>query len=90
MSGIFRTIDPPPPLLPASVSSPAVRGWGSNISEDSRHWIGLLQYNPSTVFRIQFCNPSLGPEFGTSDSSFFQTRLKNLCTVRYCTLYIFI
>jgi hypothetical protein len=40
VSGVFRTIDPPPPLHPASVSSPrtkrggwvhtrlAVRGWG--------------------------------------------------------------
>ncbi len=29
----------------------AVRGWGGggvNILEDARHWIGLLQYNPST------------------------------------------
>ncbi len=28
----------------------AVRGWGVNItiSEDARHWIVLLQYNPST------------------------------------------
>ncbi len=26
----------------------AVRGWGVNISEDARHWIGLLQYNPCT------------------------------------------
>ncbi len=26
----------------------AVRGWRVNISEDARHWIGLLQYNPST------------------------------------------
>jgi hypothetical protein len=26
-----------------------VRGWGVNISEDDRHWIGgLLQYTPST------------------------------------------
>ncbi len=24
-------------------------GGGVNISEDARHWIGLLQYNPSTV-----------------------------------------
>jgi hypothetical protein len=48
-----------PLLHPASVSSlrnkgegvhtrRAVRGWGVNISEDARHWIGLLQYNPST------------------------------------------
>jgi hypothetical protein len=61
VSGVFRTIDPPPPLHSASVSSPctkgggyihtrrAVRGWGVNISEDARHWIGLLQYNPSTL-----------------------------------------
>jgi hypothetical protein len=43
VSGVFRSIDPPPPLHPASVSSPR-----TNISEDARHWIGLLQYNPST------------------------------------------
>ncbi len=61
VSGVFRTIDPPPPLHPASVSSPRTKGggytlagrWGGggegvNISEDARHWIGLLQYNPST------------------------------------------
>ncbi len=63
VSGVFRTIDPPPPLHPASVSSPrtkgggvhirrAVRGWGVNISEDARHWISLLQYNPSTNFTL--------------------------------------
>jgi hypothetical protein len=28
--------------------SPSGKGWGVNISEDARHWIGLLQYNPST------------------------------------------
>ncbi len=50
---------PPPPLNQASVSSPrtkggeihtrrAARGVGVNISEDTRHWIGRLQYNPST------------------------------------------
>ncbi len=65
MSGVFRTIDPPPPLPLASVSLSShrikgggggvhtrrgMRGWGGgfNISEDARHWIGLLQYNPST------------------------------------------
>jgi hypothetical protein len=30
----------------------AVRGWGVNTSEDARHWIGLLQYNPSTIYTI--------------------------------------
>ncbi len=40
---------PPPPLHPASVSSPRTSGGGGvNISEDDRHWIGLLQYNLST------------------------------------------
>jgi hypothetical protein len=55
VSSVFRTIDPPPPLPLASVSSPRTKGgggytfgWGVNISEDARHWIGLLQYNPST------------------------------------------
>jgi hypothetical protein len=49
VSGVFRTIHHPPPLHPASVSSSrVVRGWGVNISEDARHWIGLLQHNPST------------------------------------------
>ncbi len=66
VSGVFRTIGPPPNLLLASVSSPApkavhsrraVRGWGGvNISEDARHWIGLLQYNPSTVPGLQHCS----------------------------------
>ncbi len=61
--GVFRTIDPPPPLHPARVSSPrtksggvhtprAVRGWGVNNSEDASHWIGLLQYNPSTELSV--------------------------------------
>ena len=52
VSGVFRTIGPPPPLHPASVSSPRTEGGegvGVNFSEDARHWIGLLQYNPSTA-----------------------------------------
>ncbi len=55
VSGVFLTFDPPPPVHPASVSSPrtkgggvhtrrAVRGWGVNISEDAGHWIGLSKY----------------------------------------------
>jgi hypothetical protein len=55
VSGVFQNIDPPP-LHPASVSSPRTKGggdpltWGGggvNILEDARHWIGLLQYNLS-------------------------------------------
>ncbi len=67
VSGVFRTIDPPTPLNPVSVSSPRTKGGGGgvgthspggegvegvNISEDARHWIGLLQYNPSTLYCI--------------------------------------
>ncbi len=31
-----------------------MKGWGVNSSEDARHWIGLLQYNPSTLVIIFF------------------------------------
>jgi hypothetical protein len=68
VSGVFRLLTPPPPLHPASVSSPrtkgggvhtrrAVRGWEVNISEDARHWIGLLQYNLSTLIYIIYGTP---------------------------------
>jgi hypothetical protein len=68
MPDVFQNIDPPPPTLlnPASVSSPrtkdggrgvhnrqAVRGRGVNNLEAARHWIGLLQYNPSTLGRYK-------------------------------------
>ncbi len=57
--GIFQTIDSYTPLSTQRVCPPphhrrrvhtrrAVRGWRVKISEDARHWIGLLQYNPST------------------------------------------
>ncbi len=60
MSGVFQTIDLPPPLRPVSVSSPhtkggrehtrrVVRGVGGSIFWKMPHWIGLLQFNPSTV-----------------------------------------
>ncbi len=59
--GVFRTIDSPPPLHPASVSSPPPtkggrshslggEGVGVNSSEDARYWILLLQYNHSTNY----------------------------------------
>jgi hypothetical protein len=55
VSGVFRTIDPPPPLSLASVSSPrtkggvvqtrrAVRGWGGSIFRKTPD-IGLASYN---------------------------------------------
>jgi hypothetical protein len=62
VSGVFLTIDPPPPLDPSEWSSPCTEGgrytlagrWGGgggiNISKDARHWIDLLQYNPSTGY----------------------------------------
>jgi hypothetical protein len=41
---------PPAPKAGGGVHTRrVVRGWGVNISEDARHWIGLLQYNPSTA-----------------------------------------
>jgi hypothetical protein len=46
---------PPPHQRRGGTHSPAVRGWGLNIfniSEDARHWIGLLQYNPSTDLHL--------------------------------------
>jgi hypothetical protein len=50
VSGVFQNIDPPPPLHPASVSSPrtkgtrrAVRGWGSIFSKTPD--IGLVSYS---------------------------------------------
>ncbi len=58
VSGVFRLLTPhplssqrvcPPPHQRRGVHTR--RGWGGggvNISEDARHWIGLLQYNPST------------------------------------------
>ncbi len=62
VSGVFRTIDSPPPLNPANVSCPPAPkaggytlagrwggGGGVNIFEDARHWIGHLQYNLSTT-----------------------------------------
>ncbi len=47
VSGVVQTIDPPPHST-QRVCPPG--RWEVNISEDARHWIGLLQYNPSTVF----------------------------------------
>ncbi len=50
VSGVFRTSDPPPRPPPAPKGGGvhtrrAVRGWGVNILEDARNWIGLLQYS---------------------------------------------
>ncbi len=43
-----RIYPPPAPKGAHTRRRRAVRGLGGNISEDARHWIGLLQYNPST------------------------------------------
>ncbi len=61
-------IDPPPPLRPASVSSPRTKGggctctlaggWGGgggvNISEDARHWIGSRVFPAAVPCRVTF------------------------------------
>jgi hypothetical protein len=53
-----QRVSPPPRTKRRGVHTRrAVRGWGvniSNISEDARHRIGLLQYNPSTVFHYEW------------------------------------
>ncbi len=69
VSSVFRNIDPPPLPL-ASVSPPTkgggytdtlagVRGWGVNILEDARHWIGLLKYNFSTLLPVIYCTSAI-------------------------------
>ena len=66
MTGVVQNIDPPPPILPSEcvlplhqrrrgTHSPGGEGVGGvNFLEDARHWIGLLQYNLSTV--SSFCS----------------------------------
>jgi hypothetical protein len=59
VSGVFQNIDPPSPSTPSECVLPPHQrrggthspggGGGVNILEDARHWIGLLQYNLSTV-----------------------------------------
>jgi hypothetical protein len=43
VSGAFRTIDPPPPLHPASVSYPRIKGGGIHTRRAVRGW-GRVQY----------------------------------------------
>ncbi len=74
MSGVFQNNDPhplstqlgcPPAAQKAGgTHSPGSEGVGVNILEDARHWIGLLQYNLSTIKSIE-----LGPP--TSRAFFF-------------------
>ncbi len=59
MSGVFQLLTPTPSpsnecILPPHqrrgyTHSPGCERVGVNILEDARHWIGLLQYNPSTL-----------------------------------------
>ncbi len=78
VSGVFQNIHPPPPPTPLSTQrvcpppTPKAGGYtlawqwgrGVNILEDARHWIGLLQYNLSTIKSFE-----LGPP--TSRAFFF-------------------
>ncbi len=48
-----RVCPPPAPKAGETLHTHrAVRGWGVNILEDARHWIGLLLYNLSTPFLL--------------------------------------
>ncbi len=47
-----RVCPPSAPKAGGILTPRAVRGCGVNISEDARHWIGLLHYNPSTATGI--------------------------------------
>ncbi len=62
VSGVLQNIYPPPPSPPSECVLPPHQRWGVltrravggggwvvNILVDARHWIGLLQYNLSTV-----------------------------------------
>ncbi len=91
VSGVFRTIDPPSPSPPSEcVLTPHQRrgytlagrwrGGGVNISEDARHWIGLLHYNPSRERGVWTSKEIYWSQFSLSDisgnlSSLFYTRL---------------
>ncbi len=88
---------PPTPLPPSEctyVSSPpqerrgvhnrrAVRGWGVNILEDARHWIGLLKYNLSTVLGEYFGYLYLFPP----QKSLRFSVIKNLRDSNWLSLY---
>jgi hypothetical protein len=92
-----KLLTPPPPFHPASVSSPrtkgggmhtrrAVRGWGVNSFEDARHWIGLLQYNPSTPCILIFIagdDPRLDTDWGLHQLDTVRSVLS--LSLRYCT-----
>jgi hypothetical protein len=71
VSGVFRSeLLTLPPLYPQRVCphpapkaggggtySPGGKGVGFSISEDARHWIGLLQYNPYTTLPLPLLIP---------------------------------
>ncbi len=53
-SSVWRlsNTDLPPPSPPSECVLPPHNGGGVNILKDARHWIGLLQYDPSTGLPI--------------------------------------
>ncbi len=52
VSGVFRTIDPLPPLHPASVSSPRTKGGGRTHSSRKTPDIGLASYS---IIPLRWC-----------------------------------
>ena len=85
VSGVFQNIDPPTPLHPANMSLPRTKGggvhhtrrevreWEVNILEEARHWIGLLQYNLSTIRSFELGPPTSRAFFFPLDHSSYSS-----------------
>jgi hypothetical protein len=60
VSGVFRTIRPPTRSPPSECVLAGRWGCGGLIFQDfgARHWIGLLEYNPSTRWDFRCIGPS--------------------------------
>jgi hypothetical protein len=57
VSGVFRTIDPPPPLHPASVSSPRTKGGGHTLAGRGGGGGGIFRKTPD-IGLVKRYNPS--------------------------------
>ncbi len=81
VSGVFQTIEPPPPLHPASVSSPRTKGGGHTRKSIFRKTpnIGLASYSIIPL-RFRECNGSKRMHFGLYTVVLFLNNLWGLGT----------